>query len=175
MIIRRVATGTSPTGRSVIALDEHLKPLTASALPGYVWHKLWGFDQLPTDPATATATNRQDHFPPPGGVRFNLFTVPPNTTSRPPLTPERARELDEKLPGRSSHMESDQAGLHRTASVDFVLVLAGEICLDLDDGVTVDLKAGDSLVQNGTRHAWRNRTNQPCRLVIVLIGTAGPT
>jgi quercetin dioxygenase-like cupin family protein len=172
MPIRRVATGTSSTGRSFVALDEYLEPVRTSALPGYAWHKLWGFDTLPTDPATAATPDGQDHFPPPGGVRFNFFTVPPHTTSRPPLTPELARELDEKLPGRSGHMESDQAGLHRTASVDLVFVQAGEICLDLDDGVTVDLKAGDSLIQNGTRHAWRNPTDQPCNLVIVLIGAS---
>jgi quercetin dioxygenase-like cupin family protein len=88
----------------------------------------------------------------------------------PPSTPESVRELEERLPGRSKRMGDDQAGVHRTATVDFIVVLSGRISLELDDGV-VELAAGDCLVQNGTRHAWRNNTDQPCTLAVVLIGS----
>ncbi len=71
-------------------------------------------------------------------------------------------------------MESDQAGMHRTPSVDLIIVISGGISLGLDDGAVVHLKAGDCLVQNGTRHAWRNNSDQPCTLAIVLLGT-GPS
>jgi quercetin dioxygenase-like cupin family protein len=52
----------------------------------------------------------------------------------------------------------------------FEYVLSGEIWLELDDGVEVYLRAGDTVVQNGTRHAWRNKSSEPCQMVVVLIG-----
>lgn len=172
MSTRRVTTATSHDGRSFIARDEIVQPVTVAALPGYSWHRLWGLDDPPTDPATANAPDDLDHFPPAGGVRFNLFTVPPESTIRPPLTEDLQHELDRKLPGRSRHMDSDQAGMHRTASLDLIYVVSGRVSLELDDA-TVTLSAGDALVQNGTRHAWRNRSDQPCVLAIVLIGAGG--
>ena len=169
MRVRRVITGTGPDGRSFIAGDDMVEPVTTAALPGYAWHRLWGLDDPPADPLPTRTPNGLAHFPPPGGVRFNLFTVPPASTVRPALTDDLERELERKLPGRSRHMESDQAGMHRTASVDLICVLSGRVSLELDDG-TVNLAAGDTLVQNGTRHAWRNPSDEPCVLAIVLIG-----
>ena len=157
MPIRRVVTATGHNGRSFVKYDGDVEAITVAALPGYAWHRLW------------SSPDGGDHFPPAGGVRFNVFTVPPESTVRPPLTAELADELEAKLPGRSRYMESDQAGLHRTATVDLVVVLAGRVRLELDDG-TVELAPGDTLVQDGTRHAWRNPHAEPCVLAIVLIG-----
>lgn len=173
MASRRVATGTTPDGRSFVARDEIVEPVTVAALPGYAWHRLWGFDELPTDAADVGDASPPAHFPPPGAARFNLFTVPPASTHRPALTDETRAELEHKLPGRAARMESDLAGMHRTASVDLIVVLSGRVTLELDDDVTVDLNAGDTLVQNGTRHAWRNNSGEPCTLAIVLIGVGG--
>jgi quercetin dioxygenase-like cupin family protein len=172
MPVRRVATGTSTQGRSVVALDEMIEPVTVAALPGYAWHRLWSFDKPPEHPGEVRAAAELAHFPPAGGVRFTVFTVPPATTARAPLTQERRRELDQKLPGRSAVMESDQDGMHRTPTVDLIVVLSGRVSLHLDDGAVVDLNTGDCLVQNGTRHAWRNDTDEPCTLGVVLIGVA---
>lgn len=66
-------------------------------------------------------------------------------------------------------MESDQRGMHRTPSVDLVCVLSGEVRLELDDE-TVHLREGDCVVQNATRHAWRNVGDRPCTMAIVLLG-----
>ena len=165
MRTRRVVTATAADGSSFVASDDIVEPVSVAALPGYGWHKLWGYDS-----AVDTVHSGQSHFPPPGGVRFNLYTVPPSTTSRPPLTEALRQELDLKLPGRGAHMGSDQAGRHRTASVDLIVVLSGRISLDLDNGVSVDLVAGDTVIQNGTRHAWRNDSAEPCTCAIVLIG-----
>jgi len=170
MPVRRVVTGTAANGTSVVAADEFVEPVTVAALPGFAWHRLWGLDRPPGDPPEPHPDGELTHFPPPGGLRFNLFTVPPSGTARPQLDPVMTAELARKLPGRSAHMESDQDGMHRTASVDLIVVLAGRISLELDRGVTVDLNAGDCLVQNGTRHAWSNRSDEPCTLGIVLIG-----
>ncbi|HEU4947942.1 MAG TPA: cupin domain-containing protein [Kribbella sp.] len=175
MSARRVVTGTGPDGRSFVVTDEAVQPVTVAALPGYAWHRLWAFDTLPADPAEPRVADGLTHFPPVGGVRFTLFTVPPGSTERPPFSEaDHQAELNAKLPGRSAHMEPDQDGMHRTASVDLVVVLSGKVSLELDDGRMVGLRAGDSVVQNGTRHAWRNVSQEPCTLGIVLVGTVVP-
>jgi mannose-6-phosphate isomerase-like protein (cupin superfamily) len=78
--------------------------------------------------------------------------------------------FEESLPGLAAHLEPDNPGMHTTATVDYEYIVSGSVVLELDDGVEVELHAGDTVVQNGTRHAWRNRTDEPCLLVVVLIG-----
>jgi quercetin dioxygenase-like cupin family protein len=68
-------------------------------------------------------------------------------------------------------MEAGQDGMHRTPTLDLICVLSGEIWLELDDG-EIHLRPGDCVVQNGTRHAWRNRSGAPCSMAIVLIGAS---
>lgn len=70
----------------------------------------------------------------------------------------------------ASHTEPDSPGMHTTATIDYEYVVSGEIDLELDDGAEVHLRAGDTVVQNGTRHAWRNRGTAPCVIVVILIG-----
>ncbi|WP_205855964.1 cupin domain-containing protein, partial [Phytoactinopolyspora endophytica] len=72
-------------------------------------------------------------------------------------------------PDFASHFEPDAPGVHTTDSVDYDIVLDGEIWLELDDE-TVHLRQGDVVVQNGTRHAWRNQGDRPASLAFVLIG-----
>ena len=67
-------------------------------------------------------------------------------------------------------MEPDAPGMHTTDTIDFEVVLDGEVWLELDDGVEVHLRAGDTVVQNGTRHAWRNHGDTTARLAVFLIG-----
>ena len=66
-------------------------------------------------------------------------------------------------------MESGQNGMHRTPSLDLICLLSGEIWLELDDG-EVHLRQGDCIVQNGTRHRWRNRGSEPCLMAFVSVG-----
>lgn len=92
MSVRRVVTGLGPGGKSVVVSDGSLAPVTVRALPGYAWHKLWGVDgpaAVPNDGAPGPAG---DPFPPPAGVRFNVFTVPPaGQRVDPDLDPRAAR------------------------------------------------------------------------------------
>ena len=67
-------------------------------------------------------------------------------------------------------MEEDDPGMHTTPTIDYGIVLSGEIDLELDEG-EVHLQAGDVVVQRGTRHAWRNRGTEPCRIAFVLISS----
>ena len=167
--VRCVVTGTI-NGRSGVARDDLVQPVTVSSLPGYAWHRLWGLDVPPGDPPRTELEGPLAHFPPPGGLRYHVYTVPPqySQTSR-TLSVEDERELEGQLPGRAVYMDSDQDGMHRTPSIDLICVLSGEIWLELD-AEEVHLREGDFVVQNGTRHAWRNKGDRPCTMAVVLVG-----
>jgi quercetin dioxygenase-like cupin family protein len=80
------------------------------------------------------------------------------------------REQAEQSSGLIEYFEPDNPGMHATPTVDYGIVLEGEIWLELDDGKTVHLKTHDVIVQNGTRHAWRNKSSKPTKMAFVLIG-----
>jgi uncharacterized cupin superfamily protein len=107
-----------------------------------------------------------------GGFRFGLFTVPPDSVmAAASIDMEAAlQEAEEKLPGAIAYLEPDNPGMHTTNTIDFEYVISGEIWLELDDGVEVHLRAGDTVVKNGIRHAWRNKSSEPCRMVTILVG-----
>lgn len=171
---RLIVTGLDAEGKSSVVSDNRVEPRTAAAVPGYGWHRLWNWDEAPTVPNDGVEPSGPGHFAPPGGVRFIAFTVPPGTTPAPEdLDPvAAAAELEEKFPGRAAHMESHQTGLHTTDTVDFIYVAEGEIWLELDDEKEIHLKTGDTLVQNGVRHAWRNHGTEPCTLIVTIVGAS---
>jgi hypothetical protein len=169
--VRRVVTGVDEQGRSVVISDSAVSPLTARAVPGYAWHRLWSFDEPPVVPNDGRPMHAPAHFPPADGVRFIVFTVPPRTTAAAEsVDPEAARELEEKFPGRAAHMEKDQTGLHTTVTIDLIYTRSGVVSLELDDVMEVHRRAGDTVVQNGVRHAWRNHSDRPCSLVACILG-----
>ncbi len=67
-------------------------------------------------------------------------------------------------------MEPDPPGMHTTETIDINLVISGEIWLELDDGAELQLKTDDCVVQNGTRHAWHNKTDAACTMVVAIVG-----
>ena len=79
-------------------------------------------------------------------------------------------ETEEKLPGLLAHVEPDNPGMHTTDTIDFEVVLSGEVILELDDGVEKVLRPGDTVVQNGTRHRWSNRGTQPAVMALFMVG-----
>ncbi len=138
-----------------------------------------------------------DIFPPASGFRFGIFVLPPATSKTGRLapgstgraasaraqqsdaqqsnagqspTPAEIEELRQKLPGVAESSERDHPGMHTTDTVDFDVVISGEVVMELDDGAEVLLKAGDCVVQNGTRHAWYNRSAENCVIAYSLIG-----
>lgn len=172
MKIRRVTTGQTKDGKSVFADDSEVDGISSSSIPGLEFHRLWGQDEIPTLPTDGTTPTLGAYFPEPGGFRFGLFTIPPETEMQ--IDEEENQkafaELEARLPGMLEHMEPDNPGMHTTDTVDFEFVVSGEVWLELDDGCEVHLKAGDTVVQNGTRHAWHNRSSEPCQMVVCLIG-----
>ncbi len=172
MGVRRVVTGHDGDGRAVIADDDVVEPITSALVPGAEFFRLWGSDEPCRFPDDGAPPSAVQYFPPVGGFRFGMFTVPPDGQSGiADLDFEAAfAEMEEKLPGLAGHMEPDHPGMHTTATVDYEYVVSGRVVLELDDGATVELGPGDTVIQNGTRHAWRNPFDEPCVMVVVLVG-----
>ena len=172
MKVRRVVTGHSPSGKAIFASDEVVEPIVLEKLQGNEFHRLWGGDAVSVFPDDGSPPANPRYFPPVSGFRFAMFTVPPGETALPPgVTPEDVEnELETKLPGLAEHMERDAPGMHTTDTIDFEYVISGRVVLELDDGATAELGPGDTVVQNGTRHAWRNPYDEPCRMVVFLVG-----
>lgn len=100
-----------------------------------------------------------------------MTVFPPSNTPPPTGDPEELlADLEAKLPGLAAHHEPDNPGMHTTATVDLEIVLHGELVLELDNGQTRTIRAGDAIVQNGTRHRWLNHTTDPAVVAAVLIG-----
>jgi quercetin dioxygenase-like cupin family protein len=144
-IPRRVVTGHDDRGVSVFASDGPV-PMRRTAPDGSLFYEIWG---------TAAA-------PAPIGADAQDPTV--GTLSVPPAPNGTKIRINEFPPGVMSPM-------HRTQSVDYGIVLSGEVVLVLDDSETV-LRAGDVVVQRGTNHRWENRSDQTARMAFILIDGA---
>ena len=171
-MVRRVVTGHDAGGKAVFASDESVEPVTLAAMPGSEFHRLWGADAAPRFPDDGSPALQPTYFPPVGGYRFGMFTIPPAGGAPPQLDDVAAAlaEIDQKLPGMMSYMEQGDPGMHTTDTVDFEVILSGSCVLELDDGAEVTLRAGDTVVQNGTRHRWKNPGTEPCHLAVFIAG-----
>ncbi|HJZ76512.1 MAG TPA: cupin domain-containing protein [Vicinamibacterales bacterium] len=174
MNVRRVVTGHDTRGKAVFVNDELVKPIGVALLPGVEFHRLWGGDEPPRFPDAGTMPGSGTYFPPLGGFRFGLFTLPPtavtNNVGEAVDAGAALKELEEKLPGLAQYMEPDAPGMHTTPTIDFEVVLSGEVILELDNGATTILRAGDTVVQNGTRHRWRNEGATSATLAYFICG-----
>ncbi len=172
MKVRRVTTGHDQLGKAIVSSDTTVDGTALTLLPGAEFHRLWGADVPPRFPDAGTEPAGPGYFPPLGGFRFMMFTVAPHSTSKRAAVDRHAlaAEMEAKLPGMATHMEPNHPGMHTTDTIDFEYIISGEVWLDLDDGATVQLRAGDTVVQNGTRHRWRNEGAEPCRIVVFMVG-----
>jgi mannose-6-phosphate isomerase-like protein (cupin superfamily) len=173
MTARRVVTGHDRNGKAVFASDEQVQPVTLSLIPGIEFHLLWGADRPLHFPDDGSKPEGPKYFPPVGGSRFAFFTIPPDGGAGAPEGLDIGAALEEfqqKLPGMMEYLEPENPGMHTTATIDYGVVLSGEAILELDDGATVTLAAGDSYVQNGTRHRWSNKGTVPAVIAVALIG-----
>ena len=169
---RRLVTG-NVNGKSVAQSDEQLQAYAFETVRGYEHTLFW------LNPATPDLKNEQrfDRYPGsivpgPGGTSLHLVTYPPSSVfSAPSFDREAARkEALSRLPGLADHFEKDDPAMHKTNTVDYAIVWDGEIWLELDDRKTIHLERGDVVVQNGTRHAWRNKGTRPVTMLFFLNG-----
>lgn len=170
---RRVVTG-NVDGKAVFTRDDIVAPTTVAMVPGGGFSRIFGTASL-TLPNNGSAADIQPYFPSAGGATVVIVTMPPDPKAPPPegfdMTPLIAEAM-EKLPGLLEVMEPDGSFMHTTPTIDVVTVLEGRILIELDDGATKVLKVGDVLIQNGTRHAWRNPFDEVAVMQAVSIGIA---
>src|SRR4051812_30203842 len=172
MDVRRVVTGHDANGKAVFVSDEKMAPAAPKLMPGSEFHRLWGGDEAPKFPDDGSMPEHSTYFPPVGGFRFGMFTIPPAGGGAPAGLDVEAglAELNELLPGMLQYMEPDDPGMHTTDTIDFEVVLSGQVTLELDDGATVTLNPGDTVVQNGTRHRWSNPSDVAATLAVFICG-----
>ncbi|MBA2282993.1 MAG: cupin domain-containing protein [Acidimicrobiia bacterium] len=172
MGVRRVVTGHDEQGRAVFVSDADVDGFRPSINPASEFQRLWGGDETPRFPDDGVLPAHRTYFPPVGGFRFGTFTLPPADRGLPAGVDLAAglAEFEEKLPGLSGFMEPDEPGMHATPTIDFEVVISGEVVLELDDGAEVQLRPGDTVVQNGTRHRWHNRGAEPATLAVFVVG-----
>jgi mannose-6-phosphate isomerase-like protein (cupin superfamily) len=172
--VRRVVTGHTAAGKATVASDTMVEPITTALVPGMAFHRLWGGDSAPVFPDDGAARSSEQYFPPLGGYRFLLFTIPPGARAAvtAPVGDVGAAvtQLEQDCPGLLGALESMETGMHTSDTIGFEYVVSGEVDLELDEGEMVRLRAGDTLVQNGTRHAWHNPGSEPCVVMACLVG-----
>ncbi len=145
--IRRIVTGHDARGRATVTMDGPA-PNRAVRPHGTVSTLIWGTDETPAEIWTGEDFGARHNVaqPPPMGSWFRTVDFPPGS------------------PGR----------MHRTDTVDYVVCLTGEIDMEMDDGLTIAMKAGEVMVQQGTNHSWINRGHEACRIAFVLVDAVPP-
>jgi quercetin dioxygenase-like cupin family protein len=175
MAMKRVVTGHDGAGKAVVAAVGAPPEYSPEIEPGANYRFIWSLQGSPQLPADLQEPRWTTYFPEPRGSRFLIVTFPPATAgaAETPGVDAGLVDFEEHLPGALSYFEGLESGMHTTPTVDYGVVLSGSITLELDHGVEVDMGPGDCLVQNGTRHAWHNRTSEPCVIAFVIIGAEG--
>jgi len=171
--IRRVVTGLDASNKAVVLFDSRL-PLGPGPY-GIQGLNLWITDSYPAgfsfkdDPATRPI----GISPPDHGTKFRVVEFPPlDPATEAKMEPTfLQKSVGERTPTRGVPVTHPL--MHRTRSVDYAVILSGEIDMMLDDSV-VHLKPGDVVVQQATNHAWINRGTQPCRILFVLMDAKQP-
>jgi mannose-6-phosphate isomerase-like protein (cupin superfamily) len=172
--IHRVVTGHDAEGKAIVASSGPLSTVAEiAAIPGTVFHEVWC-----TSGAPALVDNGPDPSigalmlaPPKHGTRIRFVDIPPDTAEFLEHGASKMKDAfaqigDEKA--STVEARSPHPLMHRTESVDYGIVIEGEMTLVLDDS-EVPLKAGSVVVQRGTNHAWANRSGRPCRMLFILV------
>ena len=167
--IRRVVTGHNDEGRSVFIIDENATAVKEmDSMPGLALTDIWVTGAAPADNmGQMDAADRPIVLEPPqNGTILRVVEFPPDSAWRDKADAQKAFESISA--GHASDQQSDDPMMHKTATVDYLIVLKGEIWAIVDDD-EVCLKQGDVMVQRGTNHSWSVRTDEPCLLAAILI------
>lgn len=175
MKIRRIVVGTGENGNGEIVSDTAaVKGITLDALPGFESALFWATSaQAIVGPGVPHNSERTvGSIPLVGETRLNIVSIPPDSMMAQPEFDGAAfgKELYEKMPEFASTFEVNEPGMHRTDSIDYALLLEGEVVLELGDGQKIQLNKHDVVVQHGNKHAWRNVSNKTALILFVLVG-----
>jgi mannose-6-phosphate isomerase-like protein (cupin superfamily) len=172
---RRIVTGHTRDGRATVVQDG--QPPRSDEMkhtPGMASALVWATPAEPVVPfhGTDPTPGVTSFVPEPGATRLIRVVFPPDSVfGHEDFDPvAAAAEQRETSPGLAEKFETDSPGMHTTDTVDYGVLLRGEIVLELDAGHQVALAPGDIVVQNGTRHAWRNPGSEPAHMLFVIIG-----
>ncbi len=154
--VRRVVTGASAGQAAHVTADGAAPATGMDGYPGLEIARLWSTEGGELDGSGLEGDRPSaDFYPPAGGTRFVRITYPPGFG---------ASDAD------AGDSMFARLLMHRTATVDYGIVLAGELTLVLEDGSETPLRAGDVIVQNGVVHGWRNTTQAAAVVAFVLVG-----
>ena len=171
---RCVVTGHH-NGHAVFVSDgDPAEVVVMEKTPGMTLTKLWA------TPAAPGVGNAEAHrfdldapfLPTPGESRMCILSFPPDALMKSPGFDIGAAmaEFAAKQPEMAALREKGDPAMHRTDTVDHILILDGEVWLELDDQEEVLLRPQDVVIQNGTRHAWRNRSDKPVTMAVFMVG-----
>jgi len=171
--VRRIVTGHHPDGRSTVLMDG-AAPNVRQRTAGNASTLLWVTDESPAEVSGAADRAARDiGVPPPRrGSIFRIAEFPPDTGGDVRDNSAVLRDFGIGPDVARGHAPRHPA-IHRTRTIDYVIVLEGEIALLLDDSELL-LKTGDVVVQQATNHAWINRGGAVCRLGMVFIDAEEP-
>ncbi|HWI31806.1 MAG TPA: cupin domain-containing protein [Microbacterium sp.] len=175
--VRRVVTGHDDQGRAII-LSDGPAPNTydSTSIPGFgaavAWHTPPGDIDHVTDDDPAGAESQIPAFPAEGETILRVADFPPDSVYPDDAESVIFSEIDgrEAADAAGEHSGGRHFWFHRTDSLDYAVVLSGEITLLVDEGEAT-LRPGDVVIQRATSHAWSNRSERAARVLFVLIGT----
>lgn len=173
---RRVVTGHNAEGKAVILEDG--PPPRAQRIGGEIgpmFYEIWNTRATPA-PIDRSSGEPQENgiilAPPKNGTRIRVLEIPPDDARVNSLSAEEARahfaEIGAADASSHSGASSRHAFMHRTQTIDYGIMLEGELTLIMDIGETT-VRAGDIVIQRGTNHGWANRSGRPCRIAFILI------
>jgi mannose-6-phosphate isomerase-like protein (cupin superfamily) len=170
--VRRVLTGHDPDGKSTIIADglaPNLKEMPS--FPGLALTDLWETTTAPArNDGHADAAARPIHLEPPqNGTIFRIVEFPPDSTR--PQSSDGREGFKAIGAAHAQDKHSSDPMMHKTGTIDYIVVLKGEIYAVLDKGETL-LRPGDVFIQRGTNHSWSVRGNEPCIIAVVLVNAA---
>jgi hypothetical protein len=169
--VRRVVTGHDAAGKAVVTSDG-LTPVVhlMDKRPGYSWNEVWLTSSMPAkNDETHEPTERPRAITPPAnGTVCRIIEYPPDGEFVKTLDPNSVDTAFSDSRNAFHVANARHPFMHRTDTIDYAVVIAGEIYLMLDDSEVL-LRAGDVAVQRGTNHAWSNRSDAACRIMFVLI------
>jgi naringenin degradation protein FdeH len=168
--IRRIVTGHDEKGRSIFIGDGDAPLPTGRSSAGTSVVDLWLTDGTPADNSGGDdPTKRPFRLPPPTqGSVFRVVEYPPDKERFAALKPQQwAADAKDQGYARDTG-NARHGGFHKTNTIDYAIVLDGEIYALMDEGEKL-MKTGDVLIQRGTSHAWSNRSDKPVRVAFVLI------
>jgi mannose-6-phosphate isomerase-like protein (cupin superfamily) len=172
--IRRVVTYVNEEGKAVALFDGDNPHKRVRPQRGTTSRLLWVTNETPArinEPVDRAAVEI-GVAPPPGGSILRIVDIPPITPDVEALPLDyHASQHGDSTPKR--HMPPRHPMMHATRTIDYAIILQGEIDMLLDDS-ELHLKAGDVLIQQGTNHAWVNRGTEACRIAFVLIDAQEP-